>query len=115
MPRETAKEEEGLDKFDNARLGLGWWPERIKDFGVGTDLGGHVPGTRSRMTPDADTPIMAAGITSQQAVRLAARLRELNLFNTRLGKRGAAALAGALLLDGRLGRELARERGLHRL
>ena len=41
-----------LDKFDNARLGLGWWTERIKDFGLGTNLGGHVPGTRSGLVPD---------------------------------------------------------------
>ena len=40
------------DKFDNARLGLGWWTERVKDFGFGTDLGGHVPGTRSGLVPD---------------------------------------------------------------
>lgn len=41
-----------LDKFDNARIGLGWWTERIKDFGLGTDLGGHVPGTRPGLVPD---------------------------------------------------------------
>ena len=40
------------DKFDNARLGLGWWTERIKDFGLGTDLGGHIPGTRLGLVPD---------------------------------------------------------------
>ena len=41
-----------LDKFDNARLGLGWWTERIKDFGLGTTLGGHIPGTRPGLVPD---------------------------------------------------------------
>ena len=41
-----------MDKFDNARLGLGWWTDRIKDFGLGTDLGGHVPGTRLGLVPD---------------------------------------------------------------
>jgi penicillin-binding protein 2 len=40
------------DKFDNARLGLGWWTDRVKDFGFGTNLGGHVPGTRSGLVPD---------------------------------------------------------------
>ena len=40
------------DKFDNARLGLGWWTERIKDFGLGTDLGGHIPGMRLGLVPD---------------------------------------------------------------
>jgi penicillin-binding protein 2 len=41
-----------LDKFDNARLGLGWWTERVKDFGLGTTLGGHIPGTRPGLVPD---------------------------------------------------------------
>lgn len=51
MRRMLAKEPE-MDKFDNARLGLGWWTERIRDFGFGTDLGGHVPGTRLGLIPD---------------------------------------------------------------
>lgn len=42
-----------LDKFDNARLGLGWWTERVEDFGFGTNLGGHVPGTRPGLVPDS--------------------------------------------------------------
>jgi penicillin-binding protein 2 len=41
-----------LDKFDNARLGLGWWTERVKDFGLGTTLGGHIPGIRPGLVPD---------------------------------------------------------------
>ena len=40
------------DKFDNARLGLGWWTPKIKQFGFGTDLGGHLPGTRLGFVPD---------------------------------------------------------------
>ena len=50
--RRMVNQHPNLDKFDNARLGLGWWTERIKDFGLGTDLGGHVPGTRSGLVPD---------------------------------------------------------------
>ncbi len=42
-----------LDKFDNARLGMGWWTNRIKDFGFGSNLGGHVPGTRAGLVPDS--------------------------------------------------------------
>tara|TARA_B110000003_G_scaffold182165_1_gene181266 strand:- start:34911 stop:36755 length:1845 start_codon:yes stop_codon:yes gene_type:complete len=42
-----------LDKFDNARLGMGWWTNRIRDFGFGSNLGGHVPGTRAGLVPDS--------------------------------------------------------------
>ena len=42
-----------LDKFDNARIGLGDWTARIEAFGFGTDLGGHIPGTRSGLVPDS--------------------------------------------------------------
>ena len=41
-----------LDKFQNARNGLGWWTERIHDFGFGTTLGNHVPGTNPGLVPD---------------------------------------------------------------
>jgi penicillin-binding protein 2 len=41
------------DKFDNARLGMGWWTDRIERFGFGTDLGGNLPGTRSGLVPDS--------------------------------------------------------------
>lgn len=41
-----------LDKFDNARLGLGWWTGRIQEFGLGTELGGHIPGTNPGLVPD---------------------------------------------------------------
>ena len=50
--RRMVNQHPDLDKFDNARIGLGWWTDRIKDFGLGTDLGGHVPGTRSGLVPD---------------------------------------------------------------
>lgn len=42
-----------LDKFDNARLGLGWWTPKIEQFGFGTDLGGHLPGIRPGLVPDS--------------------------------------------------------------
>ena len=39
-------------KFEDAALGLGNWTERIKGFGFGTDLGGHIPGARAGLVPD---------------------------------------------------------------
>lgn len=38
--------------FEDAALGLGNWAERIRQFGFGTDLGGHLPGIRSGSVPD---------------------------------------------------------------
>ena len=51
--RRMINQHPNLDKFDNARLGLGWWAERIEDFGFGTNLGGHVPGTSPGLVPDS--------------------------------------------------------------
>jgi penicillin-binding protein 2 len=39
-------------KFEDAAVGLGRWTERIKGFGFGTDLGGHLPGARPGLVPD---------------------------------------------------------------
>ena len=39
-------------KFEDAAIGLGNWTERIKGFGFGTDLGGHIPGARAGLVPD---------------------------------------------------------------
>lgn len=38
--------------FEDAALGLGHWTERIRRFGFGTDLGGHLPGVRKGSVPD---------------------------------------------------------------
>lgn len=38
--------------FQDASEGLARWSPRIKRFGLGTDLGGHLPGLRSGSVPD---------------------------------------------------------------
>ena len=38
--------------FQDASEGLARWSPRIKQFGLGTDLGGHLPGLRSGSVPD---------------------------------------------------------------
>jgi penicillin-binding protein 2 len=38
--------------FQDAADGLARWSPRIKNFGLGTDLGGHLPGLRSGSVPD---------------------------------------------------------------
>ncbi len=38
--------------FQDASDGLARWSPRIKQFGLGTDLGGHLPGLRSGSVPD---------------------------------------------------------------
>ena len=44
--------QEVSSRFEDAAIGLGRWTERIKGFGFGTDLGGHLPGTRAGLVPD---------------------------------------------------------------
>lgn len=38
--------------FEDAALGLSAWTERVKAFGLGTNLGGHLPGAKSGFVPD---------------------------------------------------------------
>lgn len=38
--------------FEDAALGMANWHARVKRFGFGTDLGGHLPGLRSGSLPD---------------------------------------------------------------
>jgi penicillin-binding protein 2 len=52
MRRMVSRQPE-LDKFDNARLGMGWWTPRIEAFGFGSDLGGHLSGLRAGLVPDS--------------------------------------------------------------
>lgn len=52
MRRMVSRQPE-LDKFDNARLGMGWWTPKIEAFGFGSDLGGHLPGLRAGLVPDS--------------------------------------------------------------
>ena len=44
--------QEVSSRFEDAAIGLGRWTGRIKGFGFGTDLGGHLPGTRAGLVPD---------------------------------------------------------------
>ncbi|MEY5042982.1 MAG: hypothetical protein RJA19_209 [Bacteroidota bacterium] len=38
--------------FEDAAQGLAIWTERVKAFGLGTDLGGNLPGAKSGFVPD---------------------------------------------------------------
>jgi penicillin-binding protein 2 len=37
----------------DASLGLAYWNDRVKEFGFGTNLGGHIPGTRKGNIPNS--------------------------------------------------------------
>ena len=42
------------NKLEDASLGLTHWNTRIKEFGFGTNLGGHIPGTRAGSIPNSE-------------------------------------------------------------